>query len=236
MWNPMPAYDGSPPTEPDDDFTAALNGSKAVPCNTHAYFDIIDNALNMTVCNRSNDMVWGMMGANVVHFSMLQEYLACCLNAEVGNYHQITNNLHVYTNNWDPETYLSGTRGRDMHSPKLGALAYAASREDQTVNGGVLPGCRLVSDKLVFDREVQRFIDDPYQSWKEPFLESVAKHYCQAFKHHKARQYSLAFEALNRVQAGDWHLAGYYWLMKRKQNWEATKMKEATNAAETSAS
>ena len=32
--------------------------------------------LCMTVCNRSNDMLWGAYGANVVHMSMLQEFVA----------------------------------------------------------------------------------------------------------------------------------------------------------------
>ena len=33
--------------------------SKDVPCNTHAYFDLRGGRLNMTVCNRSNDAIWG---------------------------------------------------------------------------------------------------------------------------------------------------------------------------------
>jgi hypothetical protein len=33
----------------------------------------------MTVTNRSNDLCWGMLGANYVHFTILQEYLAARL-------------------------------------------------------------------------------------------------------------------------------------------------------------
>ena len=83
-----------------------IEQSKDLACNTHAYFAIEDpgsgpRRLNLTVCNRSNDLVWGMLGANVVHFSILQEYLACRLGLEVGVYNQFTNNLHVYTALWD---------------------------------------------------------------------------------------------------------------------------------------
>lgn len=48
-----------------------------IPCNTQAYFsrDYLGR-LDMTVCCRSNDIIWGAYGANAVHFSMLQEFLA----------------------------------------------------------------------------------------------------------------------------------------------------------------
>lgn len=66
------------------------------PCNTHIYFDTRGGVLNMTVCCRSNDIIWGAYGANAVHFSVLQELLAAALNIEVGVYHQFSNNLHLY--------------------------------------------------------------------------------------------------------------------------------------------
>ena len=71
--------------------------SKDLPCNTQVYFSRTDTgALDMTVTNRSNDAVWGALGANAVHFSMLQEYLAIMIGCPVGKYWQITNNLHLY--------------------------------------------------------------------------------------------------------------------------------------------
>jgi len=63
--------------------------------------------LDMTVCNRSNDLVWGMLGANVVHMSILQEYMADQIGVEVGVYNQFTNNLHVYTERWEPAKWLA---------------------------------------------------------------------------------------------------------------------------------
>lgn len=70
--------------------------SKDLPCNTHIYFRVVDRKLTMTVCNRSNDLVWGMMGANIVHMSILQEYIANSVQMEPGPLYQFTNNLHVY--------------------------------------------------------------------------------------------------------------------------------------------
>ena len=59
---------------------------KDVPCNTNIYFKVRDKKLNMTVCNRSNDMLWGAYGANAVHMSMLQEYMASRIEVAVGEY------------------------------------------------------------------------------------------------------------------------------------------------------
>jgi thymidylate synthase len=72
-----------------------------IPCNTHIYFRCRTErgypVLDMTVCCRSNDLVMGMCGANAVHMSVLQEYVAALLEREVGTYTQISNNLHYYT-------------------------------------------------------------------------------------------------------------------------------------------
>ena len=68
-----------------------------VPCNTSAYFSIgVRGDLDMTVSNRSNDIIWGAYGANAVHFSFLQKYIAERLGISVGRYWQISNNFHAY--------------------------------------------------------------------------------------------------------------------------------------------
>lgn len=68
-----------------------------IPCNTHIYFDLRGGVLNMTVCCRSNDVLWGAYGANAVHFSVLQEVIATELRVDMGVYRQFSNNFHLYT-------------------------------------------------------------------------------------------------------------------------------------------
>lgn len=84
--------------DPSVDMHGCNVGSKDVPCNTTVYFrrDAKTKALNMTVSNRSNDIVWGCYGANAVHMSMLHEFVADSLHWEVGTYVQFSNNWHVY--------------------------------------------------------------------------------------------------------------------------------------------
>jgi hypothetical protein len=73
--------------------------ARDLPCNTHAYFDCRQGVLNMTVCCRSNDMLWGAYGANAVHFSILQEVIARAVGVPIGRYRQMSNNFHVYVDN-----------------------------------------------------------------------------------------------------------------------------------------
>lgn len=88
-------------TDWSGDFHVATHGGKAVPCNTHAYFDLGGGKLNMTVCCRSNDVIWGAYGANAVHFSFLLMFMAAQLGVPAGTYTQMSNNFHVYTDRFD---------------------------------------------------------------------------------------------------------------------------------------
>jgi len=69
---------------------------KDLPCNMLIKFAVKGNSLDMTVFNRSNDVILGMLGANIVHMSILQEYMASRLEKKVGVYHQISDNAHIY--------------------------------------------------------------------------------------------------------------------------------------------
>lgn len=70
------------------------------PCNTAIYFRARERGgswvLDMTVLCRSNDLVMGAYGANCVHMSVLQEYIAVQCDLQVGMYWQVSNDFHVY--------------------------------------------------------------------------------------------------------------------------------------------
>ena len=94
--------------DPYRDPIKARAGGKDVPCNTQIYFDIRDGKrLNMSVTCRSNDALWGAYGANVVHFSVLMEYVLESLRVRgmseltMGRYTQFSHDLHVYTSHFD---------------------------------------------------------------------------------------------------------------------------------------
>jgi len=200
-----------------EDDLLKVDSSKDVCCNLSVMFSIRNTVqppgpgtpedygpvLDMTVTNRSNDLVWGALGANVVHFSFLQEYMANCLGCRVGLYHQITNNLHVYLDKFMPQVWLQKTS-----DPISGETSI-----------------QLVRDQVTFDREVQEFIDnsDWSRRWNEPFLDSIASPMMWAHHLHKLRKYDNALSACEEIEAADWRYVCTAWIIRRKMNWEAKK-------------
>lgn len=86
------------------------------PCNTHIYFRRVEDELDMTVCNRSNDLVWGMLGANIVHMTLLHELIAEAVRVPLGTYRVFTNNLHFYTQGYhNQEKLLDNVAFEDMY-------------------------------------------------------------------------------------------------------------------------
>jgi len=188
------------------------NGVLVHNCNTNVYFSVHHQErdmavwksyLDMTVCNRSNDLVWGMLGANVVHYSFLLEYMAKRIGVEVGTYHHLTNNLHVYKDKWEPKKWASNF-----------SMDYQKPWE-------LIP---LVDNPDVFDMEVIRFVSRGIdQEFTEPFLRNVAQPMCAAYRAHKQRRYygdNNALTLMSRVHAPDWKEAGTAWIEKRKEAWE----------------
>ena len=111
------------------DCDSDLGGIKNdLPCNTHIYFDCRGGKLNMTVCNRSNDILWGAYGANAVHMSMLQEVVAAGVGVPMGMYRQFSNNFHAYTDNDTVRHFLENgvvvydryAEGLVAHMPLIG--------------------------------------------------------------------------------------------------------------------
>lgn len=179
--------------------------------------------LDMTVCNRSNDMVWGMLGANVVHFSFLQEYIAGMVGVQVGRYYQFTNNLHVYEENWEPDKWLEAIR-----SPIPGsALDYSDTFSH-------IP---LINHRESFDTECEDFVQfngglsadwNPTGScppflyvFDNRFLREAATPMVCAYYWHKRRDYEKAHEWIDKVVADDWKSAGKQWISKREKDYEA---------------
>lgn len=71
-----------------------------LPCNTQVMFRWHKELeqLDMTVTNRSNDLIWGMVGANAVHMTYMFELVCTLSGLKMGSYNVFTNNLHVYKN------------------------------------------------------------------------------------------------------------------------------------------
>lgn len=172
--------------------------SKDKPCNTHAYFRVQNNALHLTVCNRSNDLVWGMLGANIVHMSILQEYVASSLGIVAGNYYQFTNNLHVYEG-WDGEDKWERYPSRWYYDNPM------------------YPCWRFGPGTFDLD-EAERFVemrldtDEPYRC---RILRDNAEPMLLSWNAHKDGDDHLALHYAKKIRDLDWSVACQAWLERR---------------------
>jgi thymidylate synthase len=203
-------------THQPGDFYQAVLGSADVPCNTHAYFDTIDGRLNMTVCCRSNDIIWGAYGANAVHFSFLLEFMAAATGIPMGVYRQFSNNFHLYTNIVPREEIMPLARNvadTDRYLNREGP--------NSLVKVPVKPPLRQVAlmqrGLEVFEEDLFAFMDaNLNHSYREPFFEFVAQPMYNAHAAYRRKDYDGAIDAAAAIRAEDWRIACTEWLERRK--------------------
>jgi len=208
--------------DPKDDLARACNKKierKDVPCNTNIYFKIRDGKLCMTVCNRSNDMLWGAYGANVVHMSMLQEYMAHNIGVPMGDYTQISDSFHIYQNDvWDRVKHM-----------ELDIYTYRDKKNHYDLIDGYEP-VPLVNETESFSRELRFFFDyfDSFRydskqiikraddiEWNNNIFPDVAMPMLKAFYYHKERDYLNSYREVQKIKSLDWMEACFEWIRKR---------------------
>lgn len=180
--------------------------TKDKACNTQIIFDLRHGALNMTVYNRSNDIWWGAYGANAVHFSFLQEFVARALKAPIGCYRQVSHNLHLYTELYDVGDYLT--------NPPV------------ATDGGHY-GVRDVAPYPIMDNDhwetflydCCRFCEQPFlpQNYHHSFFNKVAVPMANVI-HSRRNKLSNGMDWVEQIAAADWKLATKNWVEQREIN------------------
>lgn len=184
------------------------NHMKDIPCNTHIYFKVRDGYLNMMVCCRSNDMIWGAYGANAVHMAMLLEYMAGMVGVKVGRYTQVSDSLHAYTETLekvkgimpDYDPYL--TMGTGHYVPEL-----------------------LINNKDSFDSELNLILEANYSkeyNFKNHFLRTTIIRMVNSYEAFKAGNIEEALKLAYLIQATDWRVACVEWLQRRQKTTTGT--------------
>lgn len=173
--------------------------SRDYACNLVVTPRIRRGRLDWTVFNRSNDYVYGLTGANVVHLSVIQEYMARMIGVEPGAYTQITNCLHAYTDNpvWQ----------RVKDTPLKFHDAYTV---------GTVRQFPLVTKIHDWDNDLKRWMDCPWadNQYVDPFFNLVAKP--MAIAHHAHRSNKDGLRYVGRIEASDWRVACTQWLERRE--------------------
>lgn len=187
--------------------------TKDLPCNDLIMLKVRDGKLNMTVCNRSNDAIWGAYGANVVQFSMLQEWLACSISVGVGHYVQQSDSYHVYTDNpfWkhastDPH-WISDDN--DLYS------IYAAEPYPLAVNQ---------LDAMLFKGDCEMLCHMAEEhggsllvpQFNSTYFQTVVTPVIKAYAAYKAKNYVEALGHAATIAASDWQVAMTQWISRRQ--------------------
>lgn len=189
--------------------------SKDIPCNDMIKFRIIDGALDMYVFNRSNDAIYGCYGANAVHFSFLQEYMAAMIGVKVGAYEQISTDFHAYVAKpyrwdqyWPLEDQSNWANPYLIHAYQVHPLV----AEPTTFNAELYRVAQLVADETFAGSDLHEF--------QNPFFVRIARPMYQAFRLYKGGEPRVAAEYLHEY-AGltpndnfDWIAAGIQWLLR----------------------
>ena len=175
---------------------------KDTPCNDMIMFKIRNGKLNMTVCNRSNDLIWGCYGANAVHFSYIMEYVANKVGVPVGVYNQVSDSLHVYTDN--PQWELL----KDIFVSPI----------DDPYDDETVTAYPLGADHPMFEEELHSFVNSPFRLHKYtvPFFKEVAQPMAMVWQSYKQSKSGLM--SIQHIKATDWQLACRQWLVKRENN------------------
>jgi thymidylate synthase len=168
-----------------------------IPCNTTVYFGISGGTLNMTVCCRSNDMIWGCYGANAVHMSMLQEFVARALGINVGWYVQFSNDFHIYERHFD--------------------LLNTVPSEDYTKR--MIEGHEPLIAQGYWGRDIIQFeqwLDAPDGTYNTPYIQRVLRPMLRTWRAYKMGDREQAMVEASFVRDMAVQMACVGWLERRK--------------------
>lgn len=189
----------------DPDADLGYVGLKDRPCNQNVMLRADRGALDITVTCRSNDIVYGCYGANAVHFSVLQEYLAARIGIPVGTYTQVSNNWHLY--DWAKDKV------------EIGSAAENAGRHGWPMveNYGYPGTYPLVAAPDAFDDELHEFLHAPTVEghWHNPFFGNVAAPLWEANLRRRDKDWTGALAVASRCHAPDWRAGAVEWLQRR---------------------
>lgn len=194
--------------------------ARDLPCNTQLLFRVHSHrTLDMTVVNRSNDMIWGAYGANAVHMSFLHETVAMLARMRMGTMTTLSNNMHAY------HDVLHKIPMPAVDDPDLSLYPMSSIQQPDYRDLDVDPEETLRSiGVFVRDWANGRSMTNLHYSSvfvKHTLLPAVVSH--QAFKR---GDYRLAHDVAEDIGAEDWRLACLRWLDRRRLRREQRGLKD----------
>ena len=213
-----------------EDLVRAMGSYSDIPCNTHIYFKRKNDELNMTVLCRSNDIIWGAYGANAVHFSILQEYIASQIGIKVGGYYHFSDSYHAYEEPFNKVSTILGLYdgGQLWYDSYLGL----------SPNGKHYTPAPIFENKNQANRDIDKFLrytrtfinnevgfPSSFPKYANKFFTNTAhKMFSAWYSGQILREYEDALSTAKEIEALDWKKASIEWLERRKVKWESKKL------------
>jgi Thymidylate synthase len=194
------------------DPAADLWGKVAEPCNMSVVFRVRSGRLDMTVMNRSNDILFGLFGANAVQFGLLHEYVGAMTGIPTGVYCQFANDYHLYLSAWERYRPHINNVIIDMSSPGAYPVPLALVGTPELFNEE-LKWLWLALD-ILHKVGPPAMTCDHFLSEANPFLQG-AYFMAVTYAYHKEGNQEGARYALAKVPMADWKQAAGEWLERR---------------------
>lgn len=182
------------------------------PCNTHIYLRIRKpiissdiEILDMTVLCRSNDAIMGAYGANAVHMSVLQEYLAAMIGVRVGRYWQVSNDFHAYKRD------LVRYQNMIWHDPTM---------DERPYDSGLVHPSPLFSGSLeTLDSELAQWMKNPSagidNNQNPQLFDGLLIPMSRAHDAYKNKDLDGVARHLGGIEHTDWQRAAHQWIARR---------------------
>lgn len=221
--------------EVEDNHNFFANGILTHNCNLILTFKLRNEKLDLTVFNRSNDLHWGVFGANLCQFSTILDAVASWLNVEVGTYRQITDSLHIYLDDFgakETEKVLNAygltiedVLREDFVTPDVTEIEhpelvqFVGTYEEYEEN---LETFFTVIDPLISDPRTYETSSLMLYNRLEDEIEKIDDEYMRlsaymmtAYQAHKSRNTKIVSLAMSQIPDCEWKIAGLRFLSKR---------------------
>jgi thymidylate synthase len=169
-----------------------------IPCNQQIMPRVYENKLNFLTTNRSNDAVWGLCGANMVHLTVLMEVMAHAVGLPLGEWVHVTNNLHIYERHWDMARNVQPLQVHLVRPKSQPLLAKEERYED-------------------FITDCEDFIAGQDDDFRTEFFDGTVAPMIQGYhKWKRDGDKAGAIYDAQCIEADDWRRACVAWLRRRK--------------------
>lgn len=194
--------------------------TKDVPCNDTIAFKVRDGALNMTVFNRSNDVIWGAYGANAVQFSIIQEYVAARVGVDVGKYVQVSDSYHVYVDHPLWARYATGDYRPSGHvsNPyeRIGGVSNTALFRSAEDAEWAMRDAEMMNHMMEFGLGLETVYCPPTgAAWRSHLFTALAAPMAKAYDLYRLGELRAAMHATEDILHTDWKVACSQWLERR---------------------